>query len=81
MADGIISPDDPQATDVRGMLELHLAITTAQSPPRDMHALDANGLLDPSITLYGYRRGAQLLAVGALKQLADWPELAHLVRT
>ncbi|MGO8957482.1 MAG: GNAT family N-acetyltransferase, partial [Streptosporangiaceae bacterium] len=28
--------------------------------------------LDPSITLYSYRRGAQLLAVGALKQLTDW---------
>ncbi len=65
----MISPDDPRAADVLDLLERHLAFTNAQSPPQDMHALDANGLLDPAITFYSYRKGTELLAVGALKQL------------
>ncbi len=65
----MISPDDPRAADVLDLLERHLAFTNAQSPPEDMHALDASGLLDPAITFYSYRKGTELLAVGALKQL------------
>ena len=72
MADGIISPEDPLAADVVDLLKRHLAFTTAQSPPQDMHAIDANGLVDPAITLYSYRRNSELLAVGALKRLTEW---------
>jgi putative acetyltransferase len=41
----------------------------ATSPPEDVHALDLDGLLDPAVTFFSFRREGELLAVGALKQL------------
>jgi putative acetyltransferase len=69
--DGEISIDDPRATDVRELLERHLAFTGSQSPPEDVHALDVEGLLDPAVTFVSFRRGGELLGVGALKQLDE----------
>lgn len=43
----------------------------SQSPPENVFALDVSGLLDPAVTLYSYRRDGELLAIGALKHLAD----------
>ena len=34
-----------------------------------MHALDVDGLLDPAVTFFSFRRDGELLGVGALKQL------------
>ena len=34
-----------------------------------MHALDLDGLLDPSVTFFSYRADGELVAVGALKRL------------
>ena len=53
------------------LLERHLAFARADAPPEDAHALDVDGLADPAVTLYGYRAGGELLAVGALKRLDD----------
>jgi len=64
-----IATDDPRARDVRGLLERHLAHMNALSPPEDVHALDVDGLLDPSVTLVSARAGGQVLGVAALKQL------------
>jgi putative acetyltransferase len=36
-----------------------------------VHALAADGLLDPSIAFFSYREAVELLAVGALKQLGN----------
>jgi len=69
VAEGEISVDDPRARDVRALLERHLAFTNATSPPEDMHALDVDGLLDPAVTFFSFRRDGELLGVGALKQL------------
>ena len=71
MIEGEFSVDDPRAADVRGLLELHLAFTRAQSPPEDVHALDIDGLLDPAVTLFSFRAGGELLAIGALKRLGE----------
>ena len=65
----VIAPDDPRSDDVRVLLEAHLALMRATSPPEDVHALDIDGLCSPSISFFGYRTGAELLAVGALRQL------------
>jgi putative acetyltransferase len=67
--DGVISVDDPLRADVRALLEHHLAFARSESPPEDAHALDLDGLLDPSITLFSFRLDGGLLAVGALKRL------------
>jgi putative acetyltransferase len=69
VAEEEISVDDPRAPDVRALLERHLTFTTSTSPPEDMHALDVDGLLDPAVTFFSFRRDGELLAVGALKQL------------
>jgi putative acetyltransferase len=71
MADGTISIADPRSADVRRLLERHLAFAHAQVPPEDRHALDVDGLADPSVTFYGLRVDDRLLAVGALKRLDD----------
>jgi putative acetyltransferase len=36
---------------------------------QDVHALDIDGLRDPSVGFFSYRADGQLLAVGAIKQL------------
>jgi putative acetyltransferase len=66
---GEISIDDPRATDVRELLERHLAFAGSHSPPEDIHALEVDGLLDPAVTLFTFRVQGELLGVGALKQL------------
>ena len=69
MPDGEIAIDDPRSADIRELLERHLTFAHTHTPPRDVHALDLDGLLDPAVTFYSYRLGGRLLAVGALKQL------------
>jgi putative acetyltransferase len=41
------------------------------TPPEDVHALDLDGLLDPTITFFSLRVDGELLGVGAIKQLDD----------
>jgi putative acetyltransferase len=67
----VIGIDDPRAGDVSALLERHLAFASDHSPPEDVHALDLDGLLHPSVTLFSARRDRQLLAIGALKQLDE----------
>jgi putative acetyltransferase len=64
-----IGVDDPDAEDVRELLLRHLEFARANTPPQDVHALDAGQLADPAVTFYSYRRDGELLAVGALKQI------------
>lgn len=76
---GAISVDDPRAPDVRQLLAAHLAFANEHSPPEDVHALDINGLLDPSISFFSYRHEGELWGVGALKQLdAEHAELKSM---
>ena len=75
----MIAPDDPRSDDVRALLEAHLALMRATSPPEDVHALDVDALCAPAISFFGYRDGGDLLAVGALKQLdAEHGELKSM---
>ena len=66
---GEIAPDDPRAYDVRMLLERHLEFARGNSPPEDAHALDADGLVEPGITFFSFRRDGELLGVGALKEV------------
>lgn len=69
--EGVIAVDDPRAADVVALLGRHLELMTALSPPEEVHALDVEALVDPTITFVGYRVDGELLAVGALKDLGD----------
>ncbi len=57
--------------DIRALLERHLAFTREFTPPEGVYALDVDGLLNPAVTFFSARIDAQLVAVGALKQLDD----------
>ena len=77
--DGDISLDDPRAGDVRALLEHHVAFALAQTPPEDSHALEADALVQPGVSFFSYRRGGELLAVGALKELdSDHAEIKSM---
>jgi putative acetyltransferase len=69
MPEGEISPDDPRASDVRALLERHLAFANEHSPPEDVHALDLTGLLDGDVSFFSFRLDRELLGIGALKLL------------
>jgi putative acetyltransferase len=67
----MISTDDPLADDVRELLERHLAYAKANTRPEDVHALEVEALVDPSVTFFSFRVDGELLGVGALKHLDD----------
>lgn len=71
MADWSVSIDDPRAPDVVALLERHLEFAHSVTPPDDVHALDLDGLLDPSVTFFSLREGGVLLGIGAIKQIDD----------
>ncbi len=79
MKDFAIEVVDPRQDEVRALLEQHLAFARSVTPPEHVHALDLDGLLDPSVTLYGLRVEGELLGVGAIKQLdVDHVELKSM---
>jgi putative acetyltransferase len=79
MTDFVISLDDPRRDDVRALLEQHLDFARGQSPPEDVHALDLEGLLDPTLTFFSLRIDGELFAIGAIKQLdANHAELKSM---
>lgn len=69
MAEVEVAVDDPQAEDVRALLEAHLQFARSVTPICDVHALDVEGLLDPAVTLFSARRDGDLEGVGALREL------------
>jgi putative acetyltransferase len=68
---GVISPDDPRASDVRALFAAHLDFAHANSEPHDVHALDIEGLVDPAVPFFSFRVDGELIGVGALKRLDD----------
>jgi putative acetyltransferase len=67
----LISTDDPLADDVRELLERHLAYAKANTAPEDVHALEVDALLDPSVTFFSFRTDGDLLGVAALQHLDE----------
>ncbi len=65
----VVSREDPRAPDVVALLEAHLDLMRSLSPPEDVHALDLEGLTGPRVAFFAARRGATLLAIGALQDL------------
>jgi putative acetyltransferase len=54
---------------VRELLERHLAYAKATTAPEDVHALEVEALLDPSVTFFSFRADGELLGVAALQRL------------
>lgn len=71
MGEFLVGNDDPQAADVRALLDKHLTFARGQTPPEDAHALDIPGLLAEDVSFFSIRKDGELLGVGALKQLDE----------
>ena len=69
MTTWIVSIDDPRKPEIVALLERHLDFARSVTRPEDVHALDLDGLLDPSVTFFSLRQGEKLLGIGAIKQL------------
>jgi len=65
----VIAAEDPRRADVVALLETHLALMRRISPPGHVHALDLERLAAPEVTFLTARLDADLLGVGALKEL------------
>jgi putative acetyltransferase len=75
----LIEIDDPTRDDVKMLLAQHLAFAREVTPPEDVHALDAERLVDSTITFFSARSDGELLGVGALKELdAEHAELKSM---
>jgi putative acetyltransferase len=65
----VIAAEDPQSADVGAVLAQHLAVMQEDTPPAHVHALPAERLRNPAVTLFGARRAGELLGVGAIRRL------------
>lgn len=66
-----IQEDDLSSSQVRKLLELHLAGMHVNSPPGSVFALDLSGLRAPGVTVWTAWRDERVASVGALKMLGD----------
>jgi len=69
--DLVIAVEDPMTPDVAAILARHLAVMQEETPPAHVHALPAERLQHPAVTLFGARDRGVLLGVGAIRQLDD----------
>lgn len=70
-AELVLGPEDPAGAAARAILEAHLAFANACTPEGHVHALDVSGLQVPEVHFHGARRGGELLAVGAIRDLGE----------
>ena len=64
-----IALGDPASAEVQAVLQRHLRFARSHTAPESVFALDADDLADPSMTVFCARRGEELLAIGALREL------------
>lgn len=64
-----IREDDLRGRETRELVEAHLADMRAITPPDSVHALGAEALRAPDLTLWSVWEGEALLGCGALKAL------------
>ena len=64
-----IRRDSPLAPEVLPLLERHLALMHASSPPESVHALDPGELATPDVAFFTLREGDAVLGMGAVKRI------------
>lgn len=64
-----IRRDSPLAPEVLPLLQRHLDLMHASSPPESVHALDPAELAGPGIAFFTLREGETVLGMGALKAI------------
>tara|TARA_R110001583_G_scaffold112917_2_gene263059 strand:- start:12252 stop:12725 length:474 start_codon:yes stop_codon:yes gene_type:complete len=71
-----IKLDDLTGNDIFQLLQQHLEDMKATSPPESKHALDLDGLKDPSVKFWTIWQGKELAGCGAFKRIND--EIAEI---
>ena len=64
----IVNPQDPE---IAAIIAFHLSGMVENSPKDSVYALNASGLSDPSVTLFGAFQNHICLSIGALKTLSQ----------
>lgn len=64
-----IRRDTPLAAEVLPLLQRHLDLMWASSPPESVHALDPAELATPDIAFFTLREGDAVLGMGAVKRI------------
>jgi putative acetyltransferase len=64
-----VDEEDPGSPAALALIARHLAFARANSPPEDVHALEATALQDRDVTFFAIRDGDELVGMGALQQL------------
>lgn len=75
----IVRDGDLADEHVQALLAEHLAGMHASSPPGSVHALQPGALQGPDIAVYTVWDGGDLMAIGALKEVApEWGEVKSM---
>jgi putative acetyltransferase len=77
----VIREDDLSGPATRALVALHLQGMQANTPPESVYALDLSGLIQPGITVWTAWDGDAVVAMGALKLLADGTGEVKSMRT
>lgn len=64
-----IRVDDLRGPEIKALLEAHLDLMRAITPPESVHALDLDGLRKPEVTFWTMWVDGELLCCGALKEI------------
>lgn len=64
----VVNPQDPE---ISAIIASHLSGMVENSPKDSVYAMDASGLSDPAVTLFGAFQNGQCQSIGALKKLSD----------
>lgn len=64
-----IRVDDLRGPEIKELLEAHLELMRAITPPESVHALDLEGLRAPEVTFWTMWIDDELLCCGALKEI------------
>ncbi len=65
----IIREDDLRGPEIAALLEAHLGLMRATSPPESVHALDLDALRVPEVTFWAVWEDGSLLGCGALREI------------
>ena len=76
-----VREDDLSGDATLRLLALHLSGMHANSPPGSVNALDLSGLKAPGVSVWSVWEGAELLGIGALKELGDGSGEVKSMRT
>jgi putative acetyltransferase len=76
-----VREDDLSGDATLRLLALHLSGMHANSPPDGVYALDLSGLKAPGVTVWSVWEGAEVVGIGALKELGNGSGEVKSMRT